>query len=270
MARHPLRAPQLVALVTLAAIAALLASAPAANADGVNYSKSSLDWEGACASGESQSPINIVMDEARTVSEAEKFHVDYETAATTATVVNKGYTIQVVPNPSNSYMLHIASGSYALKQVHVHSFSEHAVNGLFAPMEAHFVHAHIDNPSQLAVVGVLIRLQRDDKPSAWVNSWLPETPSAVNATAGIEVPGNFWREMVDASVGFWRYPGSLTTPGCDEIVEWHVLRKAKFLSVAQAASFMNLMGELNQERTNNRLPEPLNSREVTYFPNVTA
>ncbi|CAI5948868.1 unnamed protein product [Closterium sp. NIES-65] len=196
------------------------------------------------------------MDEARTVTDAEKLHLDYDTSATTAdtsattaTVVNKGHT--VVPNSSNTYRLHTASGTYELKQVHVHSFSEHAINGLFAPMEAHFVHAHIDNASQLAV-GVMLRLQRDDQASPWVDSWLPKTPSGLDAMAGIDVTGSFWREMMDLSIGFWRYPGSLTTPGCNEIVEWHVLRKAKFLSV-------------DQERTNNRLPEPLHGREVTYF-----
>ncbi|CAI5509790.1 unnamed protein product [Closterium sp. Naga37s-1] len=261
-------ASQLLPVLVLAATVALLASAPVAV--GVNYAKSGLDWEGVCASGERQSPINIVMDEARTVTDAEKLHLDYDTSATTATVVNKGHTVQVVPNPSNTYRLHIASGTYELKQVHVHSFSEHAINGLFAPMEAHFVHAHIDNPSQLAVVGVMLRLQRDDQASPWVDSWLPKTPSGLDAMAGIDVTGSFWREMMDLSIGFWRYPGSLTTPGCDEIVEWHVLRKAKFLSVDQAATFMNLMGTMNKERTNNRLPEPLHGREVTYFTTVTA
>ncbi|CAI5497240.1 unnamed protein product [Closterium sp. Naga37s-1] len=213
---------------------ALLASAPAANAaNGVNYIKSGLDWEGVCASGERQSPIKIVLDEARTVSDTERFHLDYDTSATTATVVNKGYTVQVVPSPSNTYRLHISSGTYQLKQVHVHSFSEHAINGLFAPMEAHFVHAHIDNTSQLAVIGVMLRLHRDDQASPWVDAWLPKTPYGLDATAGIDVAGSFWREMMDLSMGLWRYPGSLTTLGCDEIVEWRVLGKAKFLSVDQ-------------------------------------
>ncbi|CAI5494623.1 unnamed protein product [Closterium sp. Naga37s-1] len=264
----PSRSLTLVAVFLAAA--ALLAALPAASAAGVNYSKSGLDWEGVCESGERQSPINIVMDEATTVDEPEKFALEYDSAPTTATVVNKGYTVQVVPNASSTYKLHITSGTYILKQVHVHAFSEHAINGLFAPMEAHLVHAHVDDPSRLAVVGVMIRLQREDHASPWVNTWLGQTPSEVNGTATIDVPKNFWRELVDMSMGFWRYPGSLTTPGCDEIVEWHVLRKAQFLSVAQTATFMNLMASMNKERTNNRMPEPLNGREVTYFTKVAA
>ncbi|GJP43120.1 hypothetical protein CLOM_g2616 [Closterium sp. NIES-68] len=258
----------------MAAAAALLAALPAANGaqagGGVDYSKSGLEWEGVCSSGERQSPINIVMDEARVVSEPEKFAMDYDEAATTATVINKGYTVQVVPNPASTYRLHIASGTYELRQVHVHAFSEHAVNGLFAPLEAHLVHMHVDDPSKLAVVGVMFRLHRDDHASKWVDTWLPKTPSEINAEASIDIPRNFWRQLVDASMGFWRYPGSLTTPGCDEIVEWHVLRKAQFLSVTQAATLMNLMAVTNKERTNNRMPEPLNGREVTYYPTVTA
>ncbi|CAI5525720.1 unnamed protein product [Closterium sp. Naga37s-1] len=201
------RSLTLIAAVVLAA-AALLAALPAASAAGVNYSKSGLNWEGTCESGERQSPINIVMDEATTVDAPEIFSLEYDSSPTTATVVNKGYTVQVVPNPSNTYKLHIASGTYELKQVHVHAFSEHAINGLFAPMEAHLVHAHVDDPSRLVVVGVMIRLQRDDHASNWVDSWLAQNPAPVNGTA--TVPRNFWREMVDVSMGFWRYPGSLT------------------------------------------------------------
>ncbi|CAI7820444.1 unnamed protein product, partial [Closterium sp. NIES-54] len=140
---------------------------------------------------------------------------------------------QVVPNPEKTYKLHISKGTFILKQVHVHSFSEHAVNGLFAAMEAHFVHQHENDNTSLAVVGVMIRLQRHDEKSDWIDVWQSKVPAGVDTNTTIDVPQNFWMEMIDPSMGFWRYSGSLTTPACSEIVEWHVLRKAKFLSVAQ-------------------------------------
>ncbi|CAI7729760.1 unnamed protein product [Closterium sp. NIES-54] len=177
---------------------------------------------------------------------------------------------QVVPNPEKTYKLHISKGTFILKQVHVHSFSEHAVNGLFAAMEAHFVHQHENDNTSLAVVGVMIRLQRHDEKSDWIDVWQSKVPAGVDTNTTIDVPQNFWMEMIDPSMGFWRYSGSLTTPACSEIVEWHVLRKAKFLSVAQAITFMNLIAKQNTERTDNRLPEPLNGRTVTYFTNVSA
>ncbi|CAI5948169.1 unnamed protein product [Closterium sp. NIES-65] len=256
--------------LALLALLAVVGAANAAASAGVNYSQSGLDWGGECQSGEKQSPINIVMDEAKEVSEPEKFVLEYDSAATTATVINKGFTVQVAPNPEKTYKLHINSGVYNLLQMHVHSFSEHAVNGLFAAMEAHFVHVHESDPNTLAVVGVMIRLQRHDEASAWVDTWLPKTPADVNGTATIDIPDNFWADMIDTSMGFWRYPGSLTTPDCNEIVEWHVVRKAKFLSVAQTITFMNMMAKYNTQRTDNRLPEPVNGRTVTYYTNVSS
>ncbi|CAI5510232.1 unnamed protein product [Closterium sp. Naga37s-1] len=252
------------------ALLALLAVVGAVNAGGVSYSQSGLDWGGDCQTGEKQSPINIVMDEAKEESAPEKFVLEYDSAATTATVLNKGFSVPVAPNPEKTYKLHINSGVYNLLQMHVHAFSEHAVNGLFSPMEAHFVHVHESDPNKLAVVGVMIRLQRHDESSAWVDTWLSKAPAEVNGTATIDIPDGFWADMIDTSMGFWRYPGSLTTPDCNEIVEWHVLRKAKFLSVAQTITFMNMLAKLNTERTDNRLPEPVNGRTVTYYPNVSS
>ncbi|CAI5496481.1 unnamed protein product [Closterium sp. Naga37s-1] len=195
-----------------------------------------LLWQGDCQTGEKQSPINIVMDEAKEESAPEKFVLEYDSAATTASVVNHGYT------------------------VHVHSFSEHAVNGLFAAMEAHFVHQHENDNTSLAVSKVPAAVDTN----MTIDS---KVPPGVDTNTTIDVPENFWTEMIDTSMGFWRYSGSLTTPACSDIVEWHVLRKAKFLS---AITFMNLIAKQNTERTDNRLPEPLNGRTVTYFTNVSS
>ncbi|CAI7735301.1 unnamed protein product [Closterium sp. NIES-53] len=72
------------------ALLALLAIVGAANASGVSYSQ----MRGECQTGEKQSPINIVMGEAKEESVPEKFMLAYDSAPTTATVINKGYTVR--------------------------------------------------------------------------------------------------------------------------------------------------------------------------------
>ncbi|CAI5510598.1 unnamed protein product [Closterium sp. Naga37s-1] len=221
--------------------------------------------QGACASGERQSPINIVMDEAVLGASKELFHLNYSNAASVA-VLNKGSTIQVVPAATESHLLHLSSGTYSLLQMHVHAMSEHTVNGLFAPMEAHFVHVHVDDPKKLAVVGVMLRLHRDDANSTWITQWLDRAPAANGANVTVPVSADFWTAMLAPSMGFWTYPGSLTTPECDEIVQWHVLRKSQSLSVAQTIQFMNMMAVTNNgERTDNRVPQPINGRIVYFY-----
>ncbi|GJP75056.1 hypothetical protein CLOP_g5555 [Closterium sp. NIES-67] len=249
-----------VVLVMLAAFAAVANAATGA----FNYEKSGIDWMGPCATGEKQSPVNIVMDRAVQGGKPELFALEYG-ASKTATVANKGSTIQVIPAADETHLLHLASGDYKLLQMHVHAYSEHAINGLFAPMEAHFVHVHTVDPNKLAVVGVMLRVHRHDSDSAWLRQWLPQAPVETNATATVSVAPTFWSDMIDASSGFWAYPGSLTTPECSEIVSWHVLRKAQPLSVEQAIQFMNIMAVTNQDRTDNRMPQPLNGRTVRFY-----
>eukprot|EP00475_Leptophrys_vorax_P007886 TRINITY_DN15012_c0_g3_i2.p1 TRINITY_DN15012_c0_g3~~TRINITY_DN15012_c0_g3_i2.p1 ORF type:complete len:233 (-),score=12.24 TRINITY_DN15012_c0_g3_i2:199-822(-) len=195
----------------------------------------------------------------------ELFHLNYSSAASVA-VINKGSTIQVVPSGTESHMLHLSSGDYQLLQMHVHAFSEHSINGLFAPMEAHFVHVNVNDPKKLAVVGVMLRLDRNDANSTWIDQWLPAAPAASGSNVTVPVAADFWTDIVEPSSGFWTYPGSLTTPECDEIVTWHVLRKSKPLSVAQTIHFMNMMAVTNNgERTDNRSPQPINGRTVYFY-----
>ncbi|CAI7915108.1 unnamed protein product [Closterium sp. NIES-53] len=176
------------------------------------------------------------------------------------------FRAEVVPAATESHLLHLSSGTYSLLQMHVHAMSEHTVNGLFAPMEAHFVHVHVDDPKKLAVVGVMLRLHRDDANSTWITQWLDRAPAANGANVTVPVSADFWTAMLAPSMGFWTYPGSLTTPECDEIVQWHVLRKSQSLSVAQTIQFMNMMAVTNNgERTDNRVPQPINGRIVYFY-----
>jgi len=64
---------------------------------------------------------------------------------------------------------------------------------------------------------------------------------------------------------YYYYPGSLTTPTCNEVVLWTVFRQYLTISEAQLDLFRELMdGHTDNIEDNYRPPQPLNGRTVEY------
>lgn len=84
--------------------------------------------------------------------------------------------------------------------------------------------------------------------------------------------GNEWqlndtlslRDLLPASTSkFYRYTGSLTTPGCNEIVVWTVFDSPIYISERQLARFRILISEDGDTLVNNYRPaQPLMGRTV--------
>ncbi len=110
--------------------------------------------------GKSQSPINIRTNQLASdgvVSEA-KAAVEFTWAGLTSLsveLVNKGHTLQIQGDALKAAKTKFLGGAvYELLQVHMHTPSEHHIDGKFTLLELHFVHK---NPvtGALAVVGVM-------------------------------------------------------------------------------------------------------------------
>lgn len=180
-----------------------------------------------CSIGSQQSPVDI----GSTIrAQLPKLNIKWPSHADT--IVNNGHTIQLNFAPGGKLVL--GKASYELLQLHFHRPSEHLIGGKNFPMEAHFVHRNA--AGELAVVGVLMTPGRRNSAFARVIATMPNKEGpAVKADPAFNP-----RKLLPRQLGYYRYPGSLTTPPCSETVEWLVLTTPIEVAAADIAAFAKL------------------------------
>ena len=197
-----------------------------------------------CADGEQQSPVNITGYE---TGDAGRLSFSYGGDA--KVVRNDGKFVNVDYPPGNT--LSVRQRSYELNSAHLHSPSEHRIDGVSFAAELHLVHADADGA--LAAVALLFE---QGAPSPVVQAILDAAPAAgdtVSEGVGLNAGG-----YAPTAPGYYRYDGSKTTPPCHEPVTWYVMREPKTISPEQVDSLLALSGG-----PNNRPIQPTGSRTIT-------
>jgi carbonic anhydrase len=180
-----------------------------------------------CTVGLQQSPIDIISP---IKSQLPPLKINWVKGADT--IVNNGHTIQL--NFAEGATLMVGTNTYKLLQVHFHRPSEHMIAGKSYPMEAHFVHRAASGA--LAVVGVLMSTGKANAAFAKVVAAMPvKQGPPVKADAGFDP-----NAMLPKKLGYYRYPGSLTTPPCAETVEWLLLTTPITVAESDVAAFAKL------------------------------
>ncbi len=205
-----------------------------------NWGRLSPDYA-ACADGRKQSPIDVRKAMARPLR---NITFRYR-AVTAARVFDTGHSMEW-EFPAGS-TIRVAGLSYALKQMHFHSPSEHRVGGRSWPLEIHVVHQTASGA--LAVVGMLVARGRHNE------SWAPLV-RALRASGARELNGVRLRKLLPRDGRAFRYSGSLTTPPCSEGVHWALIKTPVAMSAKQIAAFQR------RYRGNHRPIQPLNGRRV--------
>ena len=198
----------------------------------------------ACGDGKQQSPIDITEYE-----EGDAGPISFSYSADATSVRNEGKAVHIDYAPGST--MGVGPRIFELKSAHIHSPSEHLIDGVSFGAELHLVHADADG--QLAVAGQLFTL---GEPSSVVQAILDAAPAAgetVSAGDTLNAGG-----YAPGERGYYRYDGSLTTPPCSEPVAWHVLRETKTVSAQQVADLQALSGG-----PNNRPVQPTGDRVVT-------
>ena len=196
-----------------------------------------------CADGQQQSPVDITGYEEADVNPI-SFLYDSDAAA----VLNDGRFVHIDYAPGS--MLSVGKQIFELKSAHLHSPSEHWIDGVSFAAELHLVHADADG--RLAAVAQLFRL---GAPSPAVEAILDAAPAAGSiVSTGITLNASGY---APDGLGYYQYDGSKTTPPCQEPVGWFVMRQPKTISQEQVDRLLALSGG-----PNNRPIQPTGSRVV--------
>jgi len=217
-------------------------------------------WEYECKK-EFQSPVNIVVSTS-TVFPALSFW-NYELQPATASIENNGHTVKLSTEPHRPRETPLLSGgglphSYKFAQIHFHwgaedsKGSEHLVGDTQYPMEMHLVHYKAVHDTikdalvegaydSLAVIGIFFEVSDQRNPALdLLLPYLTQIKAAGTNTAASPFPISsfFWGGDMSS---FYRYNGSLTTPGCYEIVQWSVIKKPVPVTKQQLEEFRLLL-----------------------------
>ncbi|MDM0045954.1 carbonic anhydrase family protein [Variovorax dokdonensis] len=195
-----------------------------------------------------QSPIDIVTKQAQPAGPNEPHGLDFRnTRRVLGRLQDQGHSVRF-DTGADTIEAHFRGRYFRLVQLHFHLFSEHAIDGVHQPMEAHLVFKAQNGA--LAVVGVLFS-QGDSNPA--VQSILDGLPESGKTGKEQELDV---RELLPENLAYFHYLGSLTTPPLTQNVEWYVLKQPVSASAAQLAVFRERYAD------NNRKLQPRNGRPL--------
>ncbi|CAG5075659.1 Similar to cah-3: Putative carbonic anhydrase 3 (Caenorhabditis elegans) [Cotesia congregata] len=184
------------------------------------------NWPGVCKNGKRQSPINIETDNTLKddLGSLKFLHYDY---AFTGILTNTGHNVQIT---LSGVPIFLSGGGltskYVLEQMHFHWGAEHTIDGTRDALELHLVHHDKNIEIQRKVIPVHL---------------LPNDRTT-----------------------FYRYSGSLTTPGCQESVVWFVMTEKLTISESQVKILKNVQTHNGTLASNYRPTQEAGDRKVYH------
>ncbi|CAO2839327.1 unnamed protein product [Amaranthus hypochondriacus] len=214
----------------------------------------------ACSKGKRQSPLNINTNEAvitESLKPLTRFYHIYNASLST-----DGIDVEIKFQGRGELI--IDGKTYKLKQMHWHTPSEHHFNGVQYASELHQV--HVADDGSRAVVAILYKYGPPDPVLTMLKPQLEELakkPCQGDETQ-VAIPEFESMFLNRRPRKYYRYPGSLTTPPCDENVTWNIVCKVKTISKDQIEALKAPLCEANRKR-NARPIQPLNGRKVEAY-----
>ena len=186
-------------------------------------------WAGVCNTGHMQTPIDISKSEKVSLALLPRLRFNYQPAE--LDMVNDCNNYQLKLRFPRNQWLRVGKRPYRLSEVRFREPGETAVNGQRPPMALEFVHLSPEANILIVEVPVVIGKENPIIKTLW--SHIPywgqevEVPNIkINVT-----------DLIPADHGFYRFPGSLTAPICNEPVQWYLMKNSIEMSEAQIEQY---------------------------------
>ncbi|XP_004685078.1 PREDICTED: carbonic anhydrase 4 [Condylura cristata] len=249
----------------LLALLALAAARPAARAEShwcyqiqakaSNYSCLGPDeWTHDCQK-DRQSPINIVTAKAQVDPSLGRFSLSGYDQKQKWNVTNNGHTVKVLLSSNIIISGGGLDAQYQATQLHLHWSkkldwgSEHSLDGEHFAMEMHIVHEKVketsknkkeaqDSKDDIAVLAFMVKAGSQNDGFQPLVDALPQISQPEMYTVMKEGISLFDLLPEEEKLKlYYRYLGSLTTPGCEEKVIWTVFEEPIQLQEKQILAF---------------------------------
>ncbi|KAH7126702.1 alpha carbonic anhydrase [Dendryphion nanum] len=208
----------------------------------------------ACKTGKLQSPINIdgviAFAQSKPTLDIPEQEVEFE---------NLGTTIEVIVNGTTSF----AGSDFRLRQFHIHTPSEHHINGEYFPLEIHMVHEGVTDPNSLAVIALPFQLSAGaaDPLIAGLQPHLAAIAQPGTKTKIESLDFSNVANHVQSASELFQYTGSLTTPPCAEGLTFLVAQTPLSIDVATYNEIKSIV-KFNSRFTQNEHSAGANLIEV--------
>ncbi|MBC2035166.1 carbonic anhydrase [Listeria booriae] len=202
--------------------------------------------------GKAQSPINIKTSD--TTQDA-KLKIDYKYQPTMFKVTRKDQSVQAVAETTKGRAdskMTIGGKDYILKEINIHTPSEHELDG--KKFDAELQLKHVSTDKKTTIVSIFVKSGKE-------NLAIGDLPSLINdskkgsTTDMKKIVSTLG--LIPQDSAFYVYDGSLTTPATTEGVKWVVYEKPITMSKQQ------LQDLSSQLEGNNRPVQEQNNRVVS-------
>ena len=183
-------------------------------------------WPGLCTTGKMQAPIDIQQS-----AQLRIYDLTFNYQPADLDIINDCNHYRVLVKFPDNYWLTVGKKPYFLTELHFREPGETAIDGKRPRMSVQLVHFSPEGVFLIIEVPIAAGKENPVIKALWERIPAPGKESKVE---GVKINA---ADLLPADRRFYRYPGSMTTPTCNEVVTWYVMKNAIELSEAQIAEY---------------------------------